>query len=124
MEDVEVERAHRDGRVYRGKGAPRPRHILVKLLRYTDKVNLLKCWRQSLKDESYRVVEDLTKIDHEEKKKWSQEVSDLYEKGVKLRFSGGMWRDRRGNKAPFYKGSPEPQAVNNELAPYKENGSV
>ena len=68
----------------------------------------MRSWRQCLNDESYKIVDDLTKIDLEEKKRWTQEVSELYKNGVKLRFVGGLWRDRHGKKAPFYKESPEP----------------
>lgn len=99
---VEVERAHRDGRIYRGHGTPRPRHILICVLRYTDKVNILKTFKRVLKDEPYRFADDLTKVDLEEKKRWREEVADLYKKGEKLRFVGGMWRARNGKTAPFY----------------------
>jgi hypothetical protein len=97
MENVEIERAHRDGKVING----RPRHILIKLLRYSDKVNIFTTWRVSLKGESYRIADDLTKVDLEEKRKWTEEVTVLYKQGVKLRFSGGMWRNKHGKKAPF-----------------------
>ena len=96
--EVEIERAHRDGK----RHGRRTRHILVKLLRFTDKVNILKSSRQTLQNESYRIVEDLTKIDLDEKQKWKEEVSELYEAGKKLRFVGGVWRDREGKAAPFY----------------------
>ena len=95
--EVEIERAHRDG----NRHGRRTRHILVKLLRYTDKVNILKSSRQTLRGESYRIVEDLTKMDLDEKLKW-KEVSELYREGQKLRFVGGLWRDRQGKAAPFY----------------------
>ena len=102
MENVEVERAHRDGKPRTYKGKPVHRHILIKLLRYKDKINIFKNWRQSLEGETYRIADDLTKTDLEEKRKWKEEVADLYSKGIKLRFSGGLWRDRLGKKAPFY----------------------
>ncbi len=59
--------------VFKGRATPRPRHILIKLLRYTDKVIFMRSWRQCLNDESYKIVDDLTnKIDLEEKKRWTQ----------------------------------------------------
>lgn len=96
--EVEIERAHRDGK----RHGRRTRHILVKVLRYTDKVNILRSSRQTLRDENYRIVEDLTKVDLDEKLKWKEEVSELYREGKKLRFVGGLWRDREGKAAPFY----------------------
>ena len=55
-----------------------------------------------MEGETLRIADYLTKIDLEEKRKWREEVADLYSKGTKLRFSGGLWRDRHGKKAPFY----------------------
>ena len=93
-DNVEVERAHRDGKVRYRDGVPHPRQILIKLLRYTDKINIMKSSKRALKDKSYRFVEDLTKTDLEEKQRWKQEVGDLYKKEVKLRFVGGMWKSQ------------------------------
>lgn len=110
FEDIEIERAHRDGKVrhYDGPNKGRPRHILIKLLRYVDKVKVLKSWRECLSGESYRVTDDLTRVDLEEKQKWREEVAELYKRGVKLRFRGGMWRDRSGKRAPFYQHTGNP----------------
>ena len=105
MEYVEIERVHRDGKRYKGPGASRPRHVLVKLLRYSDKMKIFRGWRQCLKGEAYKIVDDLTKFDYEEKKRWSSEVTELYKNGKKLRFVNGVWRDNQGNLAPFYKGN-------------------
>ena len=103
-QDIEIERAHRDGKrkQMRGEDAARPRHIIVKLLRYKDKVDIMKKRREALKDESYHVVEDLRKVDLEMKQSWSEKVRALYQKGIKLRFIAGLWRDRNGKRAPFY----------------------
>lgn len=119
-EDIEIERAHRDGRRFRPRGRnqiERPRHILVKILRYKDKIDLMKRKRECLKDENYHIVEDLIKGDLEEKKFWSQKVFELYQQGIKLRFVGGLWRDKTGKKAPFYADEPHgspivPEKVN------------
>ena len=96
--EVEIERAHHDGK----RHGWRTRYILVKLSSYTDKVNILKSSRQTLQGESYRIVEDLTKVDLDEKLKWKEEVSELYREGQKLRFVGKLWRDLEGKAAPFY----------------------
>ena len=90
-----VERAHRDGRAVDGK----PKHILVKILSYRDKVEVMKNARQALKDAPFFVTEDLTRTDRMEKKRWSQEVKELYGKGTKLRFTAGKWRANGG--APY-----------------------
>ena len=58
--------------------------------------------RKCLADEDCRIVEDLTAIDLEEKKRWSMQVDILYKEGVRLRFISGMWRDRFGKPAVFY----------------------
>ena len=95
--DVKIERAHRDGKRY----PTRPRHILCKLSFCADKIAALKSQRQKLANESYFVTDDLTKIDLNEKRKWSQQVSQLYERGTKLRFSAGKWRDGAGKPYSF-----------------------
>ena len=87
-----VERAHRDGRKVVGK----PRHLLVKLLSYRDKVEVMATARDVLKNENFFIVDDLTKADLNEKRKWASEVKELYKKGTKLRFYAGRWRLRGG----------------------------
>ena len=95
--DPQLERAHRDG-----KKGDRPRHMLVKLLRYQDKRTILKQQRKQLEDCDFFVTDDLTKVDLTQKKLHKAEVSFLFERGVKLFFSAGKWRDKNGNLAPFY----------------------
>ena len=70
MEDVELEIVHRDGKIRHGprnRGPNRPRHILIKLLRYQDKVEIMKNRKECLKDDSYYIADDLTRKDLEEK---------------------------------------------------------
>ena len=86
--EMKVERAHRDGKKLEGK----PRHVLVKLLSYRDKVEIMKSSRVVLKDEKFFIVDDLTKKDLEEKRKYREEVQGLYQHGTKLRFFAGKWR--------------------------------
>ncbi|XP_072165023.1 uncharacterized protein [Diadema setosum] len=90
-----VERAHRDGRRSEGK----PRHILVKLLSYRQKVDVMKRAREVLKNEPYFMVDDLTPSDLQEKQKHVKKVQDLYKQGTKLRFFAGKWRQTGG--VPF-----------------------
>ena len=68
---MEIERAHRHGKVYRGCGTPRPRHILIKSI----VINILKNTRQALKDAEYRLAENLRKTDLEENRNWREEVA-------------------------------------------------
>ncbi|XP_072165880.1 uncharacterized protein [Diadema setosum] len=89
---TKVERAHRDGKKVEG----RPRHILVKLLSYREKVDIMRRARETLKDERYFITDDLTPTDLEEKKKWTKQVQDLYNKGTKLKFYSGKWRQAGG----------------------------
>ena len=97
LHNCSLERAHRDGKQVRN----RPRHILVKVSFYQDKVRVLKGARQALSAENFFIVDDLTKIDLIEKRKWSQKVSELYANGVRLRFSGGCWRQFDGKPYDF-----------------------
>ena len=89
---TKVERAHRDGKKVDG----RPRHILLKFLSYREKVDIMRRARETLKDERYFITDDLTPTDLEEKKKWIKQVQELYNKGTKLRFYSGKWRQAGG----------------------------
>ena len=73
-----VERSHRDGRKNEGK----PRHILVKLLSYRDKVDVMRRTRDVLKDERYFITDDLTPLDLKEKQTWVNQVQELYKAGT------------------------------------------
>ncbi|XP_071504522.1 uncharacterized protein [Diadema antillarum] len=92
---AKVERAHRDGL----KSKDRPRHILVKLLSYRDKVDVMRSCRNVLNNENYFIIDDLTAVDLAEKKRWSKQVQQLYSSGTKLRFYAGKWRQLGG--APY-----------------------
>ena len=87
-EPTKVERAHRDGKKVDGW----PRHILVKFLSYRDKIDIMRRARDTLKNERYFVVDDLTQTDLKEKQKWNKRVQDLYKDETKLRFYAGKWR--------------------------------
>ncbi|XP_041452966.1 uncharacterized protein LOC121406028 [Lytechinus variegatus] len=89
---TKVERAHRDGKKVDG----RPRHILLKFLSYREKIDVMRRARETLKDETYFMTDDLTPTDLEEKKKWIKQVQELYSKGTKLRFYSGKWRQAGG----------------------------
>ena len=95
--DIEIERAHQNGKrkQMRGEGAARPRHILVKLLRYKNKVDNEKKGEKPLKMNLIMLLKMLQKLNKEK-------VRALYPKGIELRFIAGMWRDRNGKRAPFY----------------------
>ncbi|KAJ8044593.1 hypothetical protein HOLleu_07378 [Holothuria leucospilota] len=95
--DCRIERAHRVGRAVNG----RDRHILVKLSFYQDKVTVLRNKRHALQNESYYVVEDLTKVDLAEKRKWSKKAAELYQQGTRLHFSAGRWRSSNGKPHIF-----------------------
>ena len=63
-------------------------YLLIQLLHYTDKVTI-KAWKQCSKENGYKIADDLTKVDLNEKQHKWREVNDLYSRGLKLRFSGG-----------------------------------
>ncbi|KAJ8043294.1 hypothetical protein HOLleu_10318 [Holothuria leucospilota] len=96
--DPKLERAHRDGRAVEG----RDRHILVKLSFFQDKVKVMKNARRLLEGENFYITDDLTKKDLSEKRRWRDQVSDLYRQGTRLHFSGGYWRDSTGKPFNFH----------------------
>lgn len=98
LTDVKIERAHRDGPKTPGK----PQHLLFKLNCYQDKLEILRHQRQALTGETYFCVEDLTKQDLKEKRKWGAEVSKAYHEGKKYRFYAGRWRGHGGAPAVFH----------------------
>ncbi|XP_033644495.1 uncharacterized protein LOC117304103 [Asterias rubens] len=92
-----IERAHRDGQDRTGK----PAHILVKMLSYRDKITVLKSHRSALEGLPLFVVDDLTAKDGAERYKWKLEVKKLYDRGTKLRFFAGFWRNSTGAQHKF-----------------------
>ncbi|KAJ8026697.1 hypothetical protein HOLleu_31607 [Holothuria leucospilota] len=92
-----IERAHRDGRFVEG----RERHLLVKVTFHQDMVQILKNARRALADKDYYIVEDLTKHDLKEKRKWRLQVQELYQNGTKLLFYNGAWRGLAGKPYDF-----------------------
>lgn len=95
-EDVRIERAHRDGLKRDG----RIQHILIKFLSYQDKINIIKQSRTVLQGKSF-FVDDLIKNDYMEKQKWSKQVKEAYERGVRYHFAAGRWRNTQGNQVTF-----------------------
>ena len=92
-----VERAHRDGR----RNETKPRHMLIKLLSYRDKVEVMRSARDALKNDRYFITDDLTPFDLQEKQKWVKQVQELYKAGTKMRFYAGKWRQLGGNPYKF-----------------------
>ncbi|KAI8511746.1 hypothetical protein Bbelb_108460 [Branchiostoma belcheri] len=97
LESATIERAHRDGKGFRGK----PPHILTKMLSYRDKVAVMIKAKNALREKDYYVVDDLTKDDLREKKKWKTEVAAAYSRGEKCRFFAGKWRGGDGVPIKF-----------------------
>ena len=95
--DRNLERAHRDGRIVEG----RDRHILVKLSFFQDKVKVMKGARRLLEGENFYIIDDLTKLDLREKRRWRNQVNELYRQGTRLHFSGGLWRGSSGKPFNF-----------------------
>ena len=58
------------------------------------------------KRQGYKIADDLTRVDLNEKQKRKEEVNDLYLRGMKLRFSGGFWRYKMGKKVSFHTEDP------------------
>ena len=87
MESVEIERAHRVGKKPQDHG--RSRQIIFKLLRYTDKVNIVRNARKTLRDTSFRIVDDLTRADLEKKRKLRPLMEQAYRDGRRVRFTDG-----------------------------------
>ncbi|PIK41154.1 hypothetical protein BSL78_21994 [Apostichopus japonicus] len=73
----------------------------VKVVHFQDKVSILKNARPALRSEDYYIIDDLTKADLMEKRKWLPKVNDLFRSGVRLHFSGGCWRAQGGKPYEF-----------------------
>lgn len=95
--DMSIERCHRDGR----GTSDHPPHILIRCLSYKSKLHVMKYRRAALQDQRFFIVDDLTRVDLLEKKKWATKVKELYDSGTKLRFTGGKWRDSTGKPYNF-----------------------
>lgn len=98
FDSPKIERAHRDG----PQKGNLPRHLLVKMLSFQDKRSVLTQQRKKLEETNFYIIDDLTKTDREEKKRWQKEVQAAYQTGKRYHFSGGKWRDSNGALAPFY----------------------
>ena len=98
LESPKIERAHRDG----PQKDNLPRHLLVKMLSYQDKRLVLTQQRNKLANSDIYIIDDLTRMDRDEKRKWQKEVQAAYQAGTRYHFSGGKWRDQNGALAPFY----------------------
>ena len=102
--DPKIERAHRDGPQLKNL----PRHLLVKMLSYQDKRYIVSQQRAKLEKEKFYIIDDLTKKDREEKRKWKKEVQQAFQAGIRYHFSAGRWRDGRGIPAAFYAAATGP----------------
>ena len=90
---AQIERAHRDGK----PGGSYPRHMLVKFLSFQTKLEVLRGQRAALQeDNAMFIVDDLTKRDLEEKRKYKDQVRIAYEHGMRYHFSAGKWRGKGG----------------------------
>ena len=84
--DMHIERAHRVGRrVPDGK----PRQMIVKLLRYTDKITIMKEAKKRLQGTPFRIVDDLTKKDLIRKNSLRPVMNEAYTQGKKVRYNDG-----------------------------------
>ena len=97
LPNPQIERAHRDGRSVPG----RDRHLLVKMSFFQDKVKVMKEARRALAGKGFYIIDDLTKLDLQEKRRWKTQVNELYQQGTRLRFSGGCWRGPEGKPYTF-----------------------
>ena len=106
-----IERAHRDGRANNGN-----QHVLLKLLSYQDKRDIMRRRREVLKDESFFIIDDLTKKDLDEKRKYAKEAAEAYRRGERLHFAAGKWRSKNG-LADFYTSRNNPASNAEPAAP-------
>ena len=97
LPDCRIERAHRDGKFVQG----RDRHLLIKVSFYQDKLFLLRNAKAKLQNKPFFLTDDLTQLDLKEKRKWTPQVTALYQAGTRLRFSGGVWRQSDGRPYKF-----------------------
>lgn len=74
----------------------------MKLSFFQDKVKVMKNARRALERENFYITDDLTKVDLGEKRKWKNQVSELFQQGTRLHFSGGCWRGSNGKPFNFH----------------------
>ena len=94
MVDVKLQCVHHDG----PKMDAKPQHLLKKQNCFQDKIKICQQQYQALSHDQYFCVEELTKIDLQEKRKWFSDVST----GRKYQFVDGKWRGSGGTMAHFY----------------------
>lgn len=92
-----IERAHRDGRSVPNRSS----HVLVKLVNFNERLSVMKNARRALREENYNVVDDLTKVDLLEKRKWLPKVNELFRHGTRLHFAVGCCRAHGGKPYDF-----------------------
>ena len=87
MPNAEVMTAHRTGKRDVQGGRTLPRQIIFKLLRHSDKQYALKYQRERLSGVPYYLVDDLTDMDLQKKKSYSDiiEEAKANDKCYKLR---------------------------------------
>lgn len=71
---------------------------LIKLLRGNDYADLADGLQKCVNDVK---EDDLTKLDLQEKRRWKNQVNELYQQGTRLRFAGGCWRGVDGKPYNF-----------------------
>lgn len=84
--DIPIESAYRMGKVMNGG---KPRHIVFKVARVSDKHDIFKMKRYALRNEDYYIVEDLTRADLAVKKQLQPEMDQLRSQGKRFKFRDG-----------------------------------
>lgn len=82
--NIDIENAHRIGRSDTG----RPRHIIVKFLRRTDRFEVLKA-RGKLRESGLIVTEDLIQKDLQKRRQLTEVMSNAKSRGQRVRFTRG-----------------------------------
>lgn len=67
MDTVAVDNAHRTGRYVTVAGVRKPRHLIFRLMNYSDKHEIMRKKRDALKSENYFITDDMTKADLQKK---------------------------------------------------------
>ena len=85
MKDVSIETVHRTGK----KSENRPRHIIFKVRDYHDKIQILRKKGDSLKDEDFYIIDDLTEEDMKKKRRLRPVMEQAKRENKQVRFRNG-----------------------------------
>ena len=90
LPEIELEVAHRTGKIKYVRGVKQPRHIIFKVQRRDDNYAILKKKRESLQHEAYYITDDMTDADLAKKIGLKLVIEDAKRQNKRWRFKKGV----------------------------------